>query len=161
MQNRWTLSFQTLKNLKIPGFKPHNDSLFGNVSDPILKVILKYRNHSSILTIGEVCKNKSKKQPLFSFSRATIGEILKEILSLDTTKACQDTYEPTKILKENADIFSNAEIFSNFLFACYNGSVVKSSKFPSISTLANIIPECKYNYRPVSILTNMSKIFEE
>ena len=108
----------TLKNLKIPGFKPHNDSLFENVSDPILKVILKYRNHSSIVAIGEVWKNKSKKQPLFSFSRATMGEILKEILSLDTTKACQDTYEPTKILKENADIFSNAEIFSNFLFAC-------------------------------------------
>ena len=66
-----------LKNLKIPGHRPHNDSLLENVSDPILKVILKYRNHPSILTIGEVCKNKSNKQPLFSFSQATRGEILK------------------------------------------------------------------------------------
>ena len=32
-----------VKNRKIPGFKPHNDSLFENVSDPILKVILKYK----------------------------------------------------------------------------------------------------------------------
>ena len=80
-----------VKNLKIPGYRPHNDSLFENVSDPILQVILKYRNHPSILPIGEVCKNRSNKQPLFSFSETTRDEILKAILSLDTTKACQDT----------------------------------------------------------------------
>ena len=118
------------KNLKIPGCRPHNDSLFENVSDPILKVILKYRNHPSTLTIGEVCKNKTNKQPLFSFSQATRDEILKEILTLDTTKACQNTDIPTKILKENADIFSD------FLLAYYDASVVKTSKFPSILTLA-------------------------
>ena len=107
-------------------------------------MILKYRNH-----IGEVCKNKLNKQPLFSFSHATRDEILKEILSLGTTKACQDTDIPAKILKANADIFSD------FLFVYYNASVVKSSKFPSILTLADIIPvfkkgdkECKNNYRP-------------
>ena len=81
-------------------------------------------------------------------------------MNLDTTKACQDTDIPTKILKENADIFSD------FLIAYYNASVVKSSKFPSILTLADIIAifkkgdkECKNNYLPVSILPNMSKIF--
>ena len=44
---------------------------------------------------------------------------------------------------------------------------MESSKFPSILTLADIIPifkkgdkECKNNYRPVTILLNMSKIFE-
>ena len=94
---------------------------------------MKYRNHPSILTIGEVCKNKSTKQPLFSFLEATRDEILKEIFSLNTTKACKDTDIPTKIPKKNADIFSD------FLFAYYNASVVKSSKFPSILTLADII----------------------
>ena len=135
--------------------------MFENVSDLILKVILKYRNHPSVLTIGEACKNKSNKQPLFSFSQATRAEILKEILSLDTTKTCQDTDIPTKIHKENADILSD------LFFEYYNASVVKSSKFPSILTLADIMPvfkkgdkKCKNNYRPVSILPNMSKIFE-
>ena len=111
--------------------------------------------------MGKVCKNKSNKQPLFLFSQATRDEVLKEILSLDTTKTCQDTDIPTKILKENADTFSD------FLFAYYNASVVNSSKFPSTLTLADIIPvfkkgdkEYKNNYRPVSILPNMSKIFE-
>ena len=50
---------KTVKNLKISEYKPQNDSLFENVSDLILKVILKCKNHLSILTIGEVCKNKS------------------------------------------------------------------------------------------------------
>ena len=122
-----------VKNFKILGYRAHNHSPFENVSDSILKVILKYRNHLSILTIGEVCKNKSNKQPLFSFSQAT-REILREIPSLDTTKQCQDADIPTKILKENADIFSD------FLFAYYNTSIVKSSKLPSILTLADIIP---------------------
>ena len=39
-------------NLKIPECKPYNDSLFENVSDPILKVVLKYRKYPSILTTG-------------------------------------------------------------------------------------------------------------
>ena len=82
-------------------------------------------------------------------------------MGLDTTKTCQDTDIPTKILKENADIVSD------ILFTYYNASFMKSSKFPSILTLADIIPvfkkgdkECRNNYRPVSILNNMSKIFE-
>ena len=58
-----------VENLKIPGYRPHNDSQFENASDLILKVILIYRNHASILTIGEVCKSKSNKQPLFSFQK--------------------------------------------------------------------------------------------
>ena len=41
-----------VKNLKIPECKPYNDSLFENVSDPILKVVLKYRKYPSILTTG-------------------------------------------------------------------------------------------------------------
>ena len=94
-----------IKNPEIPGYRPHNDSLFENGFNPILKVILKYRNHPSILPIGEVCKDKSNKQPLFLFSQATGDEILKVILSLDTTKACQDTDIPTKIPKENTIYF--------------------------------------------------------
>ena len=49
------------KNFQIPGYRPHDNSLFENVSCPILQVILKYRNHPIILTIGEVYKNKSNK----------------------------------------------------------------------------------------------------
>ena len=102
--------------------------------------------------MADARKNKSNKKPLFSFSQSTKDEMLKEILSLDTTNACQDNDIPTKILNENADRFSD------FLFAYYNANVLKSSKLPSVLTLADTIPvfkkkykECKNNYRPVSI----------
>ena len=51
-------------------------------------------------------------------------EILREILKLETSKACQDTDILTKTIKENADIF--ADIF----LASFNDSVEKSN-FPS------------------------------
>ena len=85
-----------------------------------------------------------KKAAFISFSQAISDEILKESF----------IYQP--------------RYFSDFLFAYYNTSVVKSSKFPFILTLADLIPvfkkgdkECKHNYPPVSILSNMSKIFEK
>ena len=79
---------------------------------------------------------------------------------METSKACQDTDIPTKIIKENADIFAD------ILLASFNDSV-KKSNFPSSLRKANITPvfkkgyrNSKDNYRPVSILPNMSKMFE-
>ena len=91
-------------DLKILAYVDSNSNL-ENVADPIIKLILKYRDHPSILAIGEVCKEKSDNP--FLFTGIEKEEILKEILNLDTSKACQDTDVPTKILKENADIFLN------------------------------------------------------
>ena len=42
-------------NLKIPEYADY-DPTANNISDPILKIIVRYRNHPTILTIGEVCK---------------------------------------------------------------------------------------------------------
>ena len=43
----------------------------------------------------------------FLFAHVDKEEILKENLSLDSPKASQDTDISTKIIKENADIFSD------------------------------------------------------
>ena len=117
---------------------------------------MKYRDYPSILTKGEVCKEKSDSP--FLFAGIDKEEILKEILNVDASKACQDTEVPTKILKENADI-------ADFLHSSFN-EFVKKSEFPSVLKQANITPvftkgerERKNNYRPVSILS-VSKIFE-
>ena len=96
--------------------------LANNISDPVLKCVVKYRNHPSILAIGEVF-NKHPRLSI-SFSKINRGEILREILKLETSKACQDTDIPTKITKENADIFADIS------YASFNDSVEKSN-FPS------------------------------
>ena len=57
-------------------------------------------------------------------------------LVLETSKACQDTYVPTKIIKENADIFANV------LFASFNASVEKFN-FPNSFKNENITPVFK------------------
>ena len=43
--------------LKIPDYSNCNP-LTVNIQKPVLKAIAKYRNHSSILTLGEVCRKK-------------------------------------------------------------------------------------------------------
>ena len=96
----------------------------------------------------------------FSFDLVSSDTIFKEIVSLDTKKATQSNDVPTKTVKANADWFS---IFASNAF---NESVV-SCKFPSVLKLADVKPVHKKasrlektNYRPVSLLPNITKIFE-
>ena len=108
--------------------------LANNISDPVLKCVVKYRNHPSIHAIGEVC-NKHPRLP-FSFSKINREEIMGEILKLETSKACQNNDIPTKIIKKNVDIFAD------ILLASFNDSVEKLN-FPSSLKRANITPVFK------------------
>ena len=56
----------------------------------------------------------------FSFSHVDKEQILKEIVNLYSTKASQDTDIPTKIIKDNVDIFSD------FLVSGFHNSVTTS-----------------------------------
>ena len=84
---------------------------------------------------------------------------MKEINNLKTNKATQNTDIPTKLIKENS------EIFADFTFENLNDCIAKSL-FPSSLKNAIIIPvhkkgtKTKDHYRPVSILSNIPKIYE-
>ena len=56
-------------SLNIPEYVT-NDAISDNISDPIIKLIVKYRKYPRILTIGEVCK-KRKKTCCFSIFRSS------------------------------------------------------------------------------------------
>ena len=85
---------------------------------------------------------------------------MKKVNTLDTAKGSQQSDIPTKILKQNSDYF--AEYIYENINQCISKSV-----FPSDLKLADVTPvykkkskNSKDNYRPVSILSNISKIYE-
>ena len=82
-------------------------------------------------------------------------------MRLDAGKASQDTDIPTKIIKENADIVAD------FIYQNFNNAIA-CSVFPVNLKNANVAPVHKKdsrkneaNYRPISILPNISKIYEK
>ena len=93
---------------------------------------------------------------VFSFRE----EILNEINSLDASKLRQSEDIPFKIIKNNADIFAN------FTLQSFNKCII-DGKFPDQLKKADVSPVFKKgnhndenNYRPVSILPSLSKIYE-
>ena len=96
-----------------------DDPICENINGPFLmtQAITKYRNHPSIVAIAKFCTSKSH----FSFKNVQKEEILKELNSLNINKATNNTDIPTKITKENSDIFGDF-IFSN-LNCCINTSL--------------------------------------
>ena len=92
-----TFFFNIVTNLKIPEYADY-DPITNNISDPILKVIVKYRNHSSILTIKEVCKKSHKFS--FSFSQVEKKDILEEKQRLDIKKRLRNQIFPPELLKK-------------------------------------------------------------
>ena len=94
------------------------DLVINNVIDPTLRAILKYKDHPRILTIQNNCKNRIK----FAFQEMDLESIEKGIDNLKINKESQSSDIPTKIIKENVDIFAE------FLWKSINSST-KSSTF--------------------------------
>ena len=127
-----------------------------NIRDPIEKAIIKYENHPSIKKINETHAETNR----FSFSIVSCADVHKIVNSLDTSKATAYCSVPTKIFKENFDIFSG--IITNI----YNQSTI-SANFSTNLKCADVNPvhkkndyTDKSNYRPVSLLPSVSKVFE-
>lgn len=127
---------------------------FETTEELIAQSILNYSNHPSIVAI------KDKVKDSFSFEKFSSEEIGFQIKKLDLKKSTQNTDLPTKLLVENCDQFS-------IFFELVLNNSLKEGIFPGALKVANITPVFKKgsklkleNYRPVSILSNISKVFE-
>ena len=121
------------------------------LSDPVNKAISKYKNHSSILLIKDKIRNPAP----FSLKESSLSDIEKELRNLNTFGNIL-----SKILRANKESCSEtlAELFNNALL---------TSSFPTELKVADVSPVFKKddllktkNYRPVSVLPVVSKIFE-
>ena len=120
-----------------------SDPISNDINDPVLKSILKYKDHPSIKAIEKISKLNS----LLKFSNVEKSEVLNEIVNLDASKSYQDTDVPTKIIKENADIFPD------FIHPTINASI-NQNEFSSFLKLADVITvfkkgskNSKHNYQ--------------
>ena len=125
-----------------------------NEKDTLDNIFTRFKLHPSIIAI----KEKSFKE-IFDFTLLTTDEVLSEINKLDHTKST--TGISISLLKDNSDIC--APILTNIFNSCINNGV-----FPDQLKLADITPifksvdsMAKKNYRPVSILNSVSKLFEK
>ena len=144
----------TSLNIAIPDEYKSEESAVSN--DPIEKILSKFVNHPSIKMI-----NDNVEKGNFCFSALTVADVEKEIKALDSKKASMSSSIPAKILKENSDIFSNplTNIINNDISnSCFDGGL----------KLADLTPvhkgdetTNKKNYRNVSLLPVVSKIFEK
>ena len=117
----------------------------------------KYKNHPSINAVTKQMKNLSNFT--FSFSFISHEDVVKELNKLKSKKASQKTDIPIEIIKENVDI-------SHFLYHNFNNSL-SCSAFPTGMKYEDVTPihkkddkTDKTNYRPISILPNLIKVYE-
>ena len=124
--------------------------------DKTYNIIEKFKNHPSILKIKENVQVKTE----FHFDEINEAGIKDNINSLDKKKPTTFNNIPIRLLVENNDIISP------FITDICNESI-SNVVFPDSLKLADITPAHKKeertkkdNYRPVSILPSISKIFE-
>ena len=127
-----------------------------DINDPVERAIQKYKNHTSIQMIKETFDSSKT----FSFDLVSSDTIFKEIVSLDTNKATHSNDVPTKNVKANADLFSifASNAFNEFVVSCKFLFVLKLADVKPVHKKASRLE--KTNYRPVSLLPNISKNFE-
>ena len=125
-------------------------------NDPVFNAIENFSHHTSVVKIKEARASTD----CFSFKLIAIEDICKEIRALDASKATQSDDIPTKIIKNNSDIFSK-------IFQANLNNAIETSTFPERLKDADVKPVFKKdsrtdknNYRPISILPNISKIYE-
>ena len=126
------------------------------VSDPIDSAIIKYSNHPSIRKIRNFAQNDDS----FKFQKVSLEQMHTEIGRLNPKKATTFKNIPAKVLK------SSSEICSESMQLIFN-DCIQNGLFPDLLKLADVTPlhkkeekTRKKNYRPVSVLPTVSKVFE-
>ena len=89
----------------------------------------KYKNHPSIIAI----KNFYRENKSFNFKTIKQDDVLKNIKSLDISKTSQNGDVPMKIIKENA------ELFTDFINSALN-EAIQSGNFHSCLKWAGLTP---------------------
>ena len=116
-----------------------------------------YQDHESVRFI----KDNVNADSVFHFSSVSNDTVLKKLVGLKTNKSCGYDCMPAKLFKAGAMPLSVSltPIINDCLIQC---TFPQACKYAEVSPLFKKKKDSlsKVNYRPVSILTALSKIFE-
>ena len=130
-----------------------------NDNDDVMSCILKHEGHDSIQNIHKQMETAQSRDD-FCFHNINVDIVRSHLQKLNCKKATGYDLLPSKILKVGSDVmcYSICKLMNMSINVC---------KYPNALKYAEICPVFKKgskldvtNYRPVSILPSMSKIFE-
>ena len=134
---------------------PFNEKYENIHNEKLTTIIKKFENHPSIMKI----KSKYAIQEKFSVKPVTVKDVENIIKNIPNNKASGGEI-PLNILKQSRFTYE-------MLTDCINDAIVGENIFPDSLKFADITPvhkkdetTNKENYRPVSVLPLISKIFE-
>jgi hypothetical protein len=122
-------------------------------------IVAHYSDHPSVTKILSQLASNSGMCP-FSFQSVNSHEVLLKIKSLNSRKACGFDLIPAKLIKQGANVICRTltPIVNDSL---YSATFPKLLKYAEVSPIfKKDDPLIKSNYRPVSVLNSVSKIFE-
>ena len=134
------------------------NSHFTNISKSLN---LKIQEKSSLDNVESIAKiRENYHYPKFSFNKFTEDEIISTINNLPANKSTTENDIPVSILKNSIQVYSGKLTF--LLNNCLQEGI-----FPDDLKYADVTPvfkkgdnTAKENYRPISTLSNFSKVFE-
>ena len=142
-------------SLKISA-KENYETDVGNDNELILNYINKFKNHPSI----KVIKFRKKEEKIFTFNYVSYEEVLSEIGKQQTATTMQQNDIPTKILKGISKVFTTY-LHKNINFCIENSIFLSDLKAADVTpAFKKKSKTSKDNYRTISILPNISKIYE-
>ena len=146
---------EVISNFKIPSLI-NNSTVDSNTISNSLSIAIKlFDQHPSIINI-----KKKKFDSVLNFIKISSTEVENVINNLSIVKACQKDDIPTKLIKMNKDIFADsiAKDFNNCVNEGEFPNELRHAYFTAIHKKKD--KSDKTNYRPVSILPNISKLYE-
>ena len=125
------------------------------MKDPVTGAIENLKTHPNVLII----KDKIFQGNKFSFTEVFQSEIEKEIKNLNVKKATTNKNVPPKVWKNSAVVTAETlqKLFNQVLTTGEFPSKLKNSGVTPIFKKNNLLN--KENYRPVSVLRIISKVF--
>ena len=126
-----------------------------DINDPIDQILFWFSRHPSIQKIRSMKGNIGS----FSFEKVSVENMKNELERLNTSKSTTFKSIPPKLLKNEYDLVSTP------LQIIFNNSIEQSSfpdelKLDVSSLFKKEVKTFKGNYRPISVLPTVSKVFE-